>query len=91
VRGIADLAAGRPTQEAYLVAIIEPRLAANGVIVPRPLPARPKDRLWELLEAEVGDDAHGRYNALLGRLLSFVDALDALHSARVEVSHSRPG
>ena len=59
--------------------------------VPEPLPANAKERLWELLEAEVGDDAHGRYNALLGRMLSFVDALDAICSARAEVTHSPPG
>lgn len=91
VRGLADAAAGRPTREAYLVAIIARRLRAGGVSVPRRLPAQPKDRLWELLEAEVGDDAHGRYNALLGRVLSFADALDALRSVRAEVRHPRPG
>src|SRR5512140_1100 len=48
MRGIAAGAAGRPTQEAYLVAIIARRLEADGVTVPHPLPERPKDRLWEL-------------------------------------------
>jgi len=89
-RGLADLADGRGTPEAYLVAIAARRLRDAGVEVPTALPARPKDRLWELLEREVGDDAHGRYNALLARILSFTDVLDSLRTARGEVPDPRP-
>ena len=89
-RGLADLAAGRDTQEALLVAIASSRLRSAGIDVPARLPARPKDRLWERLEREVGHDAHGRYNALLSRILSFADALEALRTARGEVPDPRP-
>jgi hypothetical protein len=87
-RGLADLAEGRLTQDALLVAIASDRLRAAGIDLPA-IPDRPKDRLWELLEREVGRDAHGRYNALVGRLLSFADALDAHRSSRGEVGHPR--
>lgn len=86
-QGLADLAAGRGTKDAYLVAIASDRLRAAGVAVPSPLPERPKDRLWDLLEEEVGDDAHGRYNALVARIVSFLDAMDAHESAGAEVPH----
>jgi len=61
-RGLADLVDGRATQEACLVAIVSHRLRDAGVDVPSGLPDDPKDRLWRLLERDVGDDAHGRYN-----------------------------
>ena len=88
-RGLADLADGRLTQEALLVAIVSDRLRDAGIDVPVTVPDRPKDRLWELLERDVGPDAHGRYNALVGRLLSFADALEAHRSSRVEAHHPR--
>lgn len=87
-RGLADLAEGRLTQDALLVAVASNRLRAAGIDVPA-IPDRPKDRLWELLERDVGRDAHGRYNALVGRLLSFADALDAHRSSLGEVGHPR--
>jgi hypothetical protein len=88
-RGLADLAEGRLTQDALLVAIASDRLRAAGIDLPAAIPDRPKDRLWELLERDVGRDAHGRYNALVGRLLSFADALDAHRSSRAEAGHPR--
>jgi len=88
-RGLADLVDGRATQEACLVAIVSHRLRDAGVDVPSGLPDDPKDRLWRLLERDVGDDAHGRYNALLARVLSFADTLDALRTARGKAPHPR--
>jgi hypothetical protein len=89
VRGLADLAAGRLTQDALLVAIASDRLRGAGIDVPSPIPDRAKDRLWDLLEGDFGRDAHGRYNALVGRLLSFADALDAHRSSHGGVGHPR--
>lgn len=89
VRGLADLAAGRLTQDALLVAIASDRLRGAGIDVPSPIPDRAKDRLWDLLERDFGRDAHGRYNALVGRLLSFADALDAHRSSHGGVGHPR--
>jgi len=88
--GLADLAAGRSTQDGYLVAIAARRLREAGVEIPLVLPPSPKDLLWEMLEREVGDDAHGRYNALLSRILSFADTLDTLRTARGEGPHPPP-
>lgn len=69
-RGRADLAAGRESPEALLVSIGAPRLRALGFDVPEP-EGCPEHRLYELLSREDPDAAHGRYNALVRRLVSF--------------------
>lgn len=74
-RGIADLRSGEQTAEALLVSIGTSRLRAAGIDVPDPLP-EPELALYELLRAEHGDDAHGRYNALVRRLVSFQRAVE---------------
>ena len=68
--GLADLRQGRETVEALLVSVGASRLAAVGVDVPAPYPSA-EIKLYELLRREHGDDAHGRYNALLRMLVSF--------------------
>lgn len=73
--GLADLAAGVESIPALLVAIGAPRLRALGVEVPGPAIPRPEHRLYERLSAEGADSAHGRYNALVRRLVSFERAL----------------
>ena len=73
--GVADLRRGAETVEALLVSVASRRLTAVGVDVPAPL-ASPEIRLYELLRSEHGDDAHGRYNALLRRLVSFERAAE---------------
>lgn len=73
-RGLGDLAAGRTTAEALLVAIGGPRLRALGFDVPRIELA--EHRLYELLAAEDEDGAHSRYNALIRRLVSFERAAE---------------
>jgi hypothetical protein len=71
-RGLADLRAGRTdTAEALLVAIGAPKLRSLGIDVPEHRIERPEHRLYELLAADDVDAAHGRYNALLRRLVSF--------------------
>ena len=74
--GIDDLAHGVESQEALLVSIGAPRLRRAGIEVPTSL-ASPEHRLYELLAAEDSDSAHGRYNALVRRLVSFERAADA--------------
>ena len=73
--GMADLAAGRETAPALLVAMAAPRLRALGLDVPAGGGDRPSHRLYELLsEGEAG--AHSRYNALVGRIVSFARAAE---------------
>ena len=81
-RGLADLAANRLTQEALAVGVVAPRLRGDGLAVPAAPVGSPKDSLWDLLESEVGADAHARYNAIIGRLLSFAAAYEALRGSR---------
>lgn len=68
--GLADLEQGRDTIAAFLVSIGAPRLRALGC-VPRYTLAEPERRLYELLAQTEPDAAHGRYNALVRRLVSF--------------------
>ena len=74
--GLDDLARGLESQEALLVSIGAPRLRQAGIEVPEPFES-PEHRLYELLAAEDSDSAHGRYNALVRRLVSFERAADA--------------
>ncbi len=72
--GIEDLRRGVESVPALLVSIGRPRLARLGLDLPSNDFDEPEHRLYALLAAELGDAAHSRYNALLGRLLSFADA-----------------
>ena len=74
-RGVADLAEGVESIESLLVSIGAPRLERLGMTVPRPLPS-PEHRLYELLATEDADAAHGRYNSLVRRLVSFERAAE---------------
>lgn len=73
--GIDDLAAGRETEAGLLVAMAAPRLRTIGLEVPSGGGERPSHRLYELL-SESGDGAHSRYNALVGRMVSFARAAE---------------
>jgi len=73
-RGLTDLAAREESAEALLVSLASTRLRGLGLNVPSRL-ADPELRLYRLLEREHGDAAHGRYNALVRRLVSFERAL----------------
>jgi hypothetical protein len=73
--GLADLSAGRESEASLLVTMAAPRLRSLGFDVP---PAEREDsshRLYELL-TERDDGAHSRYNALVGRIVSFVRAAE---------------
>ena len=73
--GIDDLERGAESVPALLVSIGAPRLRGLGVELPPALPD-PERRLYALLAAEHGDDAHSRYNALVRRLVSYERALE---------------
>jgi hypothetical protein len=69
--GLRDLQAGQETIEALLVAVGAPRLRQLGLELPDNLPDNPEHRLYALLAESDSDSAHGRYNALIRRLVSF--------------------
>ena len=73
-RGFKDLARSEETIESLLVSIGSPKLRALGVSVGRTFD-NPEHRLYALLGREHGDDAHGRYNALIRLLVSYERAL----------------
>jgi hypothetical protein len=73
--GVADLERGIESVPALLVSIGAPRLRGLGIELPPTLPD-PEHRLYELLAAEHGDDAHSRYNALVRRLVSYERAVE---------------
>lgn len=68
--GLADLCARRLTDEALLVSMAATRLRQLGYSVADPL-VDPEIRLWTRLAETDPDTAHGRYNALVARLVSF--------------------
>lgn len=74
-KGLEDLQRGRATVEALLVSIGSSRLRAAGLPVGEALPD-PEHRLYAMLARSEPDSAHSRYNALLGRLTSFENALE---------------
>lgn len=73
--GLADLAAGRESESALLVAMAAPRLRMLGIEVPDGPWERPSHRLYELL-SETDAGAHSRYNALVARVVSFARAAE---------------
>lgn len=76
--GLADVAAGRESAPALLVRIAAPRLRTLGLDVPAGGPADPERALYDLLARDDPDAAHGRYNALVRRIVSFARAAAAL-------------
>jgi hypothetical protein len=74
--GLEDLRRGEESLSALLVRIASPRLRQLAFDVPQgdPNAPLPEHRLYELLAAEHGDNAHSRYNALIRRLVSFTRA-----------------
>lgn len=73
--GIADLERGVETTAALLVSIGAPRLRRAGLSIENPLPD-PERRLYAMLAATNPRAAHGRYNALVRRLVSFERAIE---------------
>jgi len=73
--GLDDLARGVPSVAAHLVSIGAPRLRRIGFEIPRPIDD-PEHRLYALLAAHDPPTAHGRFNALIRRLVSFERAAE---------------
>jgi hypothetical protein len=73
--GLSDLAADRESESSLLVAMAAPRLRRLGFEVPEGGGERPSHRLYELL-SEADQGAHSRYNALVGRVVSFARAAE---------------
>ncbi len=69
-QGISDLRVGRGSPEALLVSIGATNLRELGLDVIEPIPDA-ETKLYALLAQEDEDSAHGRYNALVRRLVSF--------------------
>jgi hypothetical protein len=70
--GLADLAAGRETASALVIAMAAPRLRRLGYEVPTRdwgMPA--SHRLYDILSDDGGHDPYSRYNALIRRIVSF--------------------
>ena len=78
--GLMDLAEGRESESALLVAMAAPRLRALGLEVPEGGGDCPSHRLYELL-AEGDGGAHSRYNALVARVVSFARAAEHASSS----------
>ena len=75
-RGLADYKSGRRSIESYLVQIARPRLENCGLLEPNNIDELELElELYRLLWRQDGD-AYARYNALLGELNSFENALD---------------
>ncbi len=69
-QGLRDLEQRRETIEALLVSMSAPRLRRLGLVVAVPFDD-PELRLYRRLRAEHGAAAHGKYNALVRRLVSY--------------------
>ena len=76
-QGLADLRDRRESIAALLVSIGAGRLTAAGYDVVDPFD-NADHRLFELLSKDDPDSAHGRYNALIRRLVSFERAAECV-------------
>ena len=76
-QGLEDLQLDCCTVPACLVGMARSRLCRAGLLLPSftGVLADPELRLYRLLRQEAGD-AYSRYNALVGELVSFEQALD---------------
>jgi hypothetical protein len=75
--GLADLQRGDESVAALVVSIGGPRLRRLGYDVPD-VYDDPERRLYALLAREDTTSAHGRYNALIRRLVSFERAAESV-------------
>lgn len=75
-KGLADLADGAITEEALLVTAAAPRLRSIGLDVTPAAVEAPLHRLYELIASSGSVDPHSRYNALVGRVVSFARAAE---------------
>lgn len=76
LKGLRDLEQGHESIDSLLVLVGAPRLRSLGIAVPSSEHVvSPEHRLYARLTAEGPRTAHGRYNALVRRLVSFERAL----------------
>jgi hypothetical protein len=74
--GLKDIEQGHESIAALVVLVGAPRLRSLGLVVPADHQAlSPEHRLYARLRDEDARTAHGRYNALVRRLVSFERAL----------------
>lgn len=93
-RGLHDLAEGRWSTDALLVAVAAGRLRALGLAVPEEVPEEPDLALYESLRGDPSGDPYYRYNALRRELDSFISCLETRRKAGVSGSRTaapRPG
>ncbi|HEX4437946.1 MAG TPA: hypothetical protein VH061_14245 [Solirubrobacteraceae bacterium] len=80
--GLADLRAGRESENALLVEIAAPRLRALGLEIPQARHNRsvgsdsPEHRLYGYLARHSDAGVHSQYNALLARIASYARAAE---------------
>lgn len=74
--GLPDLASGRLTEAGALVLVGAPRLRRPRLDVPGGGAESPEHVLYRILHRQDEDSAHGRYNALIRRLVSFERAAE---------------
>ena len=86
IPGLADLADGRRTEAALLVASGSSSLRELGIEIRGIIPDQPEHALYNLLAQTHGNEAHGRYNALIRRLVSFRRALEGRQRSAIEAS-----
>ena len=72
--GIEDLRAGRETVNALAVRAAAARLGVSALVGDADSEEPAAHRLYRRLSNELGDGAHSRYNAILGRVASFARA-----------------
>lgn len=78
-KGLKDLGEGIDSEEALLVSLAAPRLRGLGIDLPRLASVqRPYEHaLFTRIEERAPSGAHAAYNALIGRIVSFAQALAA--------------
>jgi hypothetical protein len=77
--GIEDLSRGIESVSSLLVSIGAPRLRKLGLAIPDDVFASPEHRLYRLLSQSNTNAAHGRYNALIRRLVSYERAAECVN------------
>ena len=78
--GLTDLAVGRETVESLLIQIGAPRLTWLGIVLPTQPDLDADRRLYRLLAAQHGNEAHSQFNSLIRQLVSFERALEGRNS-----------
>ena len=76
-KGLADLAAGRKSDESLLVQIGAPRLRRSGFVVAHADVTGAEVELYNRISGRGPDAAHSRYNALIRLLVSFERAVES--------------